>query len=76
MGRFFNGKDPFEDDFFKDFNDDSVNHFNKNFKGLTGVKPRSVFRGFFGLWFVGVLLGIGFWGTVIYIAVHFIGKFW
>jgi len=35
-----------------------------------------LFAGFFGLWFFMVLLGAAFWGTVIYIVLHFVFKLW
>jgi hypothetical protein len=59
----------FGDDF------DSIRNFERH-TPLTRIKPKSFFKGFIGLWFVGVLCMLAFWGTVIYVAAHFIGKFW
>ena len=28
------------------------------------------------MWIVGVILFVAFWGTVFYVAAHFINKFW
>ena len=61
----------FDDDF------DSIRNFEKhNQMHFSRIKPRSVFKRFLGLWFVGLLCTMAFWGTVIYVAGHFIGKFW
>lgn len=29
-----------------------------------------------GLYILGIILFVTFWGTVIYIGLHFLGKFW
>ena len=33
----------------------------------------------YGWWLfpiIGIILNLVFWGTVIYVAIHFIGKYW
>jgi hypothetical protein len=59
----------FDDEFFKEFDNDLL-------RKQVGVRPSSVFKAGLGLWFFGLLCFFGFWGTVIYVALHFLGKFW
>lgn len=33
-------------------------------------------RGFTAFWLLAVVLGLAFWGVVVYVGVHFIGKGW
>jgi hypothetical protein len=57
-----------------DFDDEFFNGFNDEMKRL--VKPRKIARIGFGLWLTAATVGIGFWVAVIYVLLHFVGKFW
>lgn len=60
----------FDDEFF----DKSVSNFDKEFNRV--FKPRAAFKAGITLWGLGVVASLGFWGAVIYVAVHFLGKYW
>jgi len=59
-----------------DFDDEFFKGFDKDFNKQLGIQPKRLFKFGLGLWFAGLLAVVAFWGTVAYIAVHFVGKFW
>jgi hypothetical protein len=60
-----------------DFFDKADREFFRDFdKELTNIKPKKIIRFGIGLWLFWVLCVLGFWGTVIYVALHFLTKMW
>ena len=55
---------------------DFDNEFFKDFDHNFGVQPKKLFKFGLGLWIAALFAVVAFWGTVGYVLLHFLGKFW